>query len=120
MFSDNLVQRDEEATTAYIKTDELLEGTYEVLGADIIEANNKKYGANEKDALFIKGILQEGETIRYNFVTKDKEEKTYDSKGASFYYGMKQANPEPGDKVTFSREGDGENRRYSVNIIEPK
>ena len=114
IFSENLQERDNKPSK-WLKTDELLaaEGL-KIKSVDVVEAKN--YGAEEGDSLFEKGVLQEGETIRYSFEDSEGNERLYDSKGAGLYIAMKQAKPESGVVVKITRSGKGDKTRYQVNV----
>ena len=110
IFSDEIKDRDNKPSP-WIKAEELFSGKeFVIQSVDIVEANN--YGAEEGDSLLEKGILQEGETIRYSFA----DERKYDSKSGGLYFSVKQANPEPGSSITFGKTGKGKDTRYQVTI----
>ena len=113
VFSNDLQERDNKPSK-WLKTEELLSKSFVVKGVEVVEAN--MYGAEEGDSLFEKGILKEGETIRYSF-DDNGNERLYDSKGAGLYIAMKQANPEPGRLIKVSRSGKGDKTRYSIELL---
>ena len=114
IFSEEIKDRDNKPSP-WIKTEQLFNGIeLTILGAEVVEANN--YGAEEGDSLFDKGILQDGETIRYSFTDKDGNERKYDSKSAGLYFAFKQTNPEPGKIVSITRTGKGDQTRYKIEV----
>lgn len=119
IFSKKIVERDN-TPSPFVKTEELLEGTWQIVGADVITANNPKYGANDKDALFQRSVLLEGETIRYTFIDEEGNERNYDSKGMAFYIAMKSVDLESQDRVTIKREGSQDTTRYIVEKVKAK
>jgi len=120
IFDETLEEREKKVTSQFIKTDEIQTGVWIVKKVDIIKANNLKYGANDTDALFKRGILLEGETIRYTFEDDESNEKYYESKGAAFYYGFRAEELKAGTPITISKEGQGESTRYTVAVVGKK
>jgi len=114
IFNEEIKDRDNKPSP-WVKAEELFSGKeFIIQSVDIVEANN--YGAEEGDSLFDKGILQDGETIRYSFTDKDGNERKYDSKSAGLYFAFKQTNPEPGKIVSITRTGKGDQTRYKIEI----
>ena len=97
--------------------DEILKEKLQLMTAEIVKANNPKFGANEKDSLLKKGILKEGETFRYTFNNAKGEEKFYETKSTAFYVGVRQANLQGGEWVKASRTGKMEETRYTFEIV---
>lgn len=89
-----------------------------IVGADIVQSKNPKYGAKADDVLLNQGILKEGETIRYSFVDEQGSERKYDSKSAAIYIAFKSANLEPKTWVTIARSGQGDSTRYVITPAE--
>lgn len=111
----------------FIKADEFLKGlALEVVGFETIVAENKKFGADEKDYLFKEGKLKEGEAFRYAFKTFEKEgdkdffeeERTVESKSTAFFIAFSNLNPEVGDKVWITKTGKGDSTRYTAEMYE--
>lgn len=111
----------------YIKAEEFKKGkALEVVSFGVITANDKDYGANDKDYLFTEGKLKEGETFKYVFkeVQLDEddddfnfdEERVLESKSVAFFIPFSELNPEKGDKLWIKRTGEGKKTRYSVDI----
>src|SRR3990167_6511025 len=97
--------------------DDILKKKLQILGVEVIKANNPKFGANEKDGLLKKGLLVEGETFKYNFMTEEGEEKHYDTKSVAFYVGVKQAQLKGGEWIKTSRTGKMEETRYKFEVV---
>ena len=88
----------------------------EVVGVEIIKGS--KYSATRKeDWLCQKEILQEGETFVYSFI-QDGEEKIFESKSATFFIAMRQANPKPKDIIKITRTGEKFETRYEVTKLD--
>lgn len=110
----------------YIKAEEF-EGkglVLKVVSFSKIRAKNPKFGANEKDALMDQGLLDEGETFRYVFETKDLDadgfpkQRIVESKSLALFIGFKNCDPDEGEWIRISKEGKMDDTRYEVEKSE--
>lgn len=109
-----------EGTNRFIKAEEM-EGEGLILTCVAFKktkANNPKFGANEKDALWQQDILKDGELFRYTFKTKEGQERLIESKSLALFLGFSAADPQEGDTVKIHKEGKMEDTRYYVEILE--
>lgn len=113
IFSEEIIKKDV-SSTRYVKSEELIQGIWTILGVEIVTSNNPMYGANENDALYNRGVLKIGEVLRYTFLNEQGEEKNYDSKSMAFYLGFKSSKVEPNTKITIQREGKLDKTRYTI------
>lgn len=113
----------------YIKAEEF-EGrglVLKVISFSKIKAKNARFGANEKDALMDQGLLEEGETFRYVFETKELDadgfpkQRTVESKSAAIFIAFKNCDPDEGEWVRISKSGKMDETRYECDKVdEPK
>lgn len=75
-----------------------------------------KYGATEKDGLFKRGILEEGELFSFVFNTKDGQ-RTFDTTSFPFFIGMKEAEIQENGWYLIKRTGKGDETRYTVTPV---
>jgi len=102
----------------FLKTDEVLENHWVIKKIEIMKSANPKFGAHEIDAMYKKGILELGETLRYTFEDDNGTNKFYENKGMAFYLGFKNGGIEDECKIKIDREGTGESTRYTVTKLE--
>lgn len=84
-----------------------------------LKSNNPKYGAQEKDFLVKREILETGETFRYTFLTPDGRERQIDSASGPMFIGFKQCEElGVGDWIKITREGERSETRFTVTKVE--
>lgn len=106
----------EEKVSQFLKAKDF-EGGLEAqfVGMEKEVANNPKFGAGTDDYLLKEGMLGKGELFTYKFITSQGE-KTYSTKSASFFIGMKNADPEIDDVLIITKTGEGFDTRYEAKI----
>lgn len=116
VFEDKILKKDI-SISRFVKTKDLLDGIWQIISIEVKVADNVRFGVQPTDPLYIRGVLKEGETLQYSFITPNGEEKIFDSKGLSFYLGFKAVNPNPKDRIKLERSGQGFNTRWKVIIV---
>lgn len=111
----------------YIKAKDFEAGLdLEVVGFEIINAKDPKYGANEDNYLVDNKTLEVGQTIRYTFKTivdekKDPfafpEDKTFESSSVVFFISFSQIDPSSGEKIRIKKSGQGRTTKYVMELI---
>ena len=91
--------------------------TLQLKGIEKVISTNPKYGAIVTDYLVKNEVLEIGETFHYVFLTKEGEEKQFDSKSTPFFIGMKNAECEIDDWINIRREGERDKTRYFVEKV---
>jgi len=117
IFNDEIQKREADNPSEFIKTDELLKGKWTIQNTELVKANNPQYGAGESDGLFKRGVLKDGETIRYHFKDEKGGIRKYDSKGVAFYNALNVPDLKQGDTVTFTRMGEKGDTRWEAKKV---
>lgn len=118
IFGKNIDEKEANAPSPYLNLEEdILKRKLQILSVEIVTARDPRFGANEKDGLLKKDILQEGETFKYSFLTEEGQEKIYETKSTAFYVGIREANLQGGEWVKISRKGKMEETRYKFEVV---
>lgn len=84
-----------------------------------VKSFNPKYGAEEKDYLVKKEILDIGETFRYHFITPEGEERKIDSKSSPMFIGFRSVEELGiGDWIHVKRTGKTDQTRFTVEKVD--
>ena len=116
IFSKELINLDHESVkmSPFIKLVDLLGKRVKIVKVDVVRANSPMFGAAPIDSLYKNGILKEGETIRYKFITSEGVEKNFETKSVCFYWAIRNANLRPDDIFIINRTGSGKTTKYSI------
>lgn len=101
---------------SFLKGTDFEEG--QVLQFLSVEKIKSQYGAEADHKMVEKGVLEEGQSFRFHFVTKDGSSKTFDTTSFPFVIGMNNAEISDGDWVKIVREGKGDKTRYTAEKTE--
>ena len=83
-----------------------------------VEKVKSQYGAEAKDGIVEKGILDEGATFRYVFEDSEGNTRKHDSSSFPLFIGMQQAEINENDWLAIKREGQKDKTRYTVEVVE--
>ena len=115
IFSNDLEMKDRGGL--YLKTDDVLKGIWRLKSADIVRSVNSQYGAQKTDSLCVRGVLKEGETIKYTLIDDEDNTRLFHSKSIAFYIGIRKGELTENDRFEVIREGAAMKTRYHVNKI---
>ena len=116
IFPDNLTTSD--VGSHFLKAVEMIDRKLKIVGVEIVKANNAQFGAIPADSMFQRGMLKEGEILRYTFLDEQGSERLHESKSMTLYIAFKNAEIDTGDTIIISRTGQGKTTRYLITKVE--